>query len=49
MDRVLQIAEEFDQEEAAIAILRTLKFIFRVDAIFDRLIDKYPSMGEFLN
>ena len=48
IERLLQIAEEFEDEEAAITILRTLKLVFKSEPAFDRICDKYPSMGEFL-
>jgi len=48
IERLLQIAEEFADEEVTITVLRSLKLIFRSDAAFDRCTERYPSMGEFL-
>ena len=46
---MLQLAEEFEDEGVATAICRSLKLIFKSDAAYDRICEKYPSMGEFLS
>ena len=48
MERWLQVAEEFSDEEVTITVLRALKLIFRSDQAFDKLTGGYPSMGEFI-
>ena len=48
MERLLQIAEEWSDDEVQIMVLRTLKLIFMSDAAFDIVIRDYPSMGQFL-
>ena len=48
MERFLQIAEEFSMEDVTVAILRTLKMMFKTDRSFDLVREMYPSMGEFL-
>lgn len=48
IERFLQIAEEFEEEETVVAMVRSLKLIFRFDHAHDMICAKYPSMGEFL-
>ena len=48
IERMLQIAEEFEEEETVVAIIRSLKLTFRYDHSYDKICEKYPSMGEFL-
>ena len=47
-ERLLQIAEEWSDDEVQLMVLRTLKLIFKSDAAFDIVIRDYPSMGQFL-
>ena len=48
IERMLQIAEEFEEEETVVSIIRSLKLIFRWDSTHQQICEKYPSMGEFL-
>ena len=47
-ERLLQISEEYNDEEVIIATSRTMKLIFKSNAAMDIIEDQYPSMGEFL-
>jgi hypothetical protein len=48
IDRLLQIAEEYADEEVTITVLRTLKFIFKSEAGLDNVCELFPSMVEFI-
>ena len=48
IERILQIVEEFEEEETVVAMVRSLKLIFRFDHSHQQVCDRYPSMGEFL-
>ena len=48
IERMLQIAEEFEEEETVVAVIRSLKLTFRFDHAHQKICDKYPSMGEFM-
>jgi len=48
IDRLLQIAEEYSDEEVTVTVLRSLKLIFKSDPGLDNVIATFPSMVEFM-
>jgi len=48
LNRLLQILEEWKEEEIIVICAKTLRLVLRSEVTYDRVAEQYPNMGTFM-